>query len=41
MSQGDEIRLASPVNVFGRIIGDSGIFKEVTSGAGIIIEKAE
>ena len=41
VSQGDEIRPASPVNVFGRIIGDSKIFKKVTSGAKIIVEKAE
>ena len=41
MSQGDEIRPASPVNVFGRIMGDSKIFKKVTPGAKIIVEKAE
>jgi len=41
MSQGDEIRPASPVNVFGRIVGDSKIFKKVTAGARIIVEKAE
>jgi len=41
MSRGDEIRPASPVDVFGRIVGDPGIFKQVTLGAKIIIEKAE
>jgi len=41
MSRGKEIRPASPVNVFGRIIGDSKIFKKTTSGANIIVEKAE
>ena len=41
MSRGEEIRPASPVNVFGRIIGDSKIFKKTTSGANIIIEKVE
>jgi hypothetical protein len=41
VSQGDEIRPASPVNVFGRITGDSKIFKKVTPGARIIIEKAD
>jgi len=41
MSQGDEIRPASPVNVFGRIMGDSKIFKKVTPGAKIIVEKTE
>ena len=40
-SQGNEIRPASPVNVFGKIIGDSKIFKKVNSGAKIIIEKGE
>jgi len=41
MSQGNEIRPASPVNVFGRIVGDSKVFKKVTTGAKIIVEKAE
>ena len=40
-SQGDEIRPASPVNVFGKIIGDPKVFKKVISGAKIIIEKGE
>ena len=40
-SQGDEIRPASPVNVFGKIIGDPKVFKKVRSGAKIIIEKSE
>jgi len=40
-SQGDEIRPASPVNVFGKIIGDSKVFKKASSGAKIIIEKSE
>ncbi len=41
MSQGDEIRPASPVNAFGRIMGDPKIFKKVVPGAKIIVEKAE
>ena len=41
VSRGDEIRPASPVNVFGKIIGDSKVFKKVSSGAKIIIEKGE
>jgi hypothetical protein len=41
VSQGDEIRPASPVNIFGKIIGDSKAFKKVRSGAKIIIEKGE
>jgi hypothetical protein len=40
-SHGEEIRPASPVNVFGKIIGDPKIFKKVKSGAKIIIEKSE
>ncbi len=40
-SRGDEIRPASPVNIFGKIIGDPKAFKKVRSGAKIIIEKSE
>jgi len=40
-SQGDEIRPASPVNIFGKIIGDSTVFKKVRSGLKIIVEKTE
>ena len=40
-SQGDEIRPASPVNIFGKIIGDPKVFKKVRSGAKIIIDKSE
>jgi len=40
-SQGDEIRPASPVNIFGKIIGDPKVFKKASSGAKIIIEKSE
>ena len=32
MSTGDEIRPASPVNVFGKIEGDPTVFKSVRSG---------
>jgi hypothetical protein len=39
-SQGKEIRPASPVNIFGKIIGDPKVFKKVRSGAKIIIEKS-
>ena len=38
ISQGDEIRPASPVNVFGKIIGDAGLFKQVASGIEITVE---
>lgn len=40
-SQGDEIRPASPVNIFGKVIGDPKAFKKVSSGAKIIVEKSE
>jgi len=40
-SQGDEIRPASAVNVFGKIIGDPKVFKKASSGAKIILEKGE
>ena len=35
-----EIRPASPVNVFGRVIGDPKVFKQVRSGEQVTIEKA-
>ena len=40
MSRGEEIRPASPVNVFGKIIGDAKVLKQVASGAEITIERA-
>ena len=39
ISQGDEIRPASPVTVFGRIIGDTSLFKQIASGTEITIER--
>jgi len=39
MSRGQEIRPASPVNVFGRIIGDPKVLKQVASGAEITVEE--
>ena len=39
MSQGKEIRPASPVNVFGRVIGDTNVLKQVASGAEITVER--
>jgi len=41
VSRGNEIRPASPVNIFGKIIGDPEVFKKVSSGVKIIIEKGE
>jgi hypothetical protein len=38
-SQGEEIRAASPVNVFGRLEGQVAIFDAVASGAEIRIER--
>lgn len=40
MSAGDEIRPASPVNVFGRIVGDPTVFKKVRAGTTVRIEHA-
>jgi hypothetical protein len=39
MSRGDEIRPASPVNVFGKVIGDATVFKQVTSGTELTIDR--
>ena len=39
MSRGEEIRPASPVNVFGKISGDATVFKQVASGAELIIDR--
>ena len=40
-SHGDEIRPASPVNVFGKVEGDPKVFKKVRSGASILLELVE
>jgi hypothetical protein len=37
MSRGDEIRPASPVTVFGRLLGDPTVFKGVADGTSILI----
>ncbi len=39
-SRGDEIRPASPVTVFGRVLGDPTVFKTVMDGARVLIEQA-
>ena len=39
MSEGEQPRPASPVTVFGQVIGNAGVFKQVSSGAKITIEK--
>jgi len=41
VSQGDEIRPASPVTVFGKVIGDATIFKKVAAGTQITIKSRE
>lgn len=39
-SSGREIRPASAVNVFGRIQGDPGVFRQVAGGAPVAIARA-
>jgi len=39
MSRGEEIRPASPVNVFGRVVGNATVLKQVASGAEITIDR--
>ncbi len=40
-SRGDEIRPASAVNVFGRVIGDPTVFKKVRAGTRVTLGRAE
>ena len=40
MSRGQEIRPASPVNVFGKIVGDPTVFKKVRTGTKVRVERA-
>ncbi len=39
MSRGQEIRPASPVNVFGKVSGDATVLKKVKDGVKITIDK--
>jgi len=39
-SRGSEIRPASPVNVFGRVLGDPKVFTSVRGGERIRVERA-
>ncbi len=41
VSQGDEIRPASPVTVFGKVISDATAFKKIAEGTEIIIRSRE
>ncbi|TET71776.1 hypothetical protein E3J39_03935 [Candidatus Bathyarchaeota archaeon] len=38
-SRGDEIRPASPVNVFGKVSGDPRVFKKVRGGERVTLER--
>jgi hypothetical protein len=40
-SRGDEIRPASPVNVFGHLEGDPATFKRVRGGEKVVLERSE
>ncbi len=40
VSRDNEIRAASPVNVFARILGDAGVFRRVKAGERILVERA-
>jgi hypothetical protein len=40
-SRGNEIRPASPVNVFGKVDGDATAFKRVRSGETVVLERVE
>ena len=40
-SKGAEIRPASAVNVFGRIIGDATVLKRVSEGEGIVVDRVD
>jgi len=39
-SRGREIRPASAVNVFGKVVGDATVFKKVRSGKQVRVERA-
>jgi len=39
MSEGEQPRPASPCTVFGKVIGEAKVFKQVASGTEIAIEK--
>jgi hypothetical protein len=40
-SRGDEIRPASPVNVFGRVEGDPTVFRKVRAGTTVRLARAD
>jgi hypothetical protein len=41
MSQGNEIRPASPVTVVGRVAGDAAVFRTVAAGAKVTLERQD
>lgn len=41
MSRGNEIRPASPVNLVGKVDGDSTVFKQVPGGTEIVLERVD
>ena len=41
MSRGNEIRPASPVNVFGQVDGEPAAFKQVSGGTQVTIEQVD
>ena len=41
ISKGDEIKPASAVNVFGKVVGDPTIFKHIISDTPVRVEKAD
>ncbi len=41
ISQGDEIRLAAPTNIWGRALDDVRQLKKVPQGAAVSVERAE
>ena len=40
VSKGDKPRAYSPVNVFARIVGESGVFKRARQGERIVVDRA-
>ncbi len=38
-SRGEEIRPASPVNVFGKVVGDAKVLSQIKQGAEITVER--
>lgn len=41
ITRGEEIRAASPVNIFGKIVGDATVFRQVEDGTEIVVERSE